>query len=121
LNLSDIKTYLEHGEINRNSEKLYKKNIFSSLILKVLTSAMMASHFSVQHLQQLSDYNENLLLMLNYVQAEIHNWPMPNYSSVTMSILLFIRSYADKTVLVPNLIKVGCVETVLKCLTKVNK
>jgi hypothetical protein len=121
LNLSGIRTYFTHGEMNRNSKQLYSKYILPSLILKVLISATTASNFSMQDSQQLSNYNQSLLLMLNYVQAEISSWTRSNCSSVTMSILLFMRSYAEKTVLVSNLIKAGCVEVILKCLTTLHQ
>ena len=107
--------------MNADPKQLYEKYILSSFILQVLSSTMAASNISIHDSQQLSSYNESLLLMLNYVKGEIDRWTSPKYSRTTMAILLFIHGYAEKTVLIPNLIKVGCVEIVLKCLTNINQ
>jgi hypothetical protein len=57
------------------------------------------------------------------MQTEVDGWTTvnwkPKYSKTTSTILSIMWNYADKTVLVPNLIKANCVEVILKILTKV--
>ncbi|CAM4775638.1 unnamed protein product [Rotaria magnacalcarata] len=118
LNLPGIKTYLAYRTID---EQLYEKYILPSIIFKVLTSATKASHFSLHDLQKLNDYSETLSLILNCVQTEIYSCTTSNYSKTTTSILLFVCTYSDKTVLIPNLIKTDFVKGVAECLKKVHE
>ena len=71
----------------------------------------------------MDEHNDSLILLLTYVQAEVDSWTKvnwkPKYSRTSFLILIIFWNYSDKTVLIPSLIKVNCVEVILKCLTKI--
>jgi hypothetical protein len=114
--LSAIQNYLLHSKMYRTLKQFYRNrvvNVLSAMILVIVTCS-----FTKQDLEKLSDYNDILSLMLNYVNAELESVTItPKLSRTTEKILMFVWGYADKTVLVPNLIKVGYSEAVLEWLS----
>jgi len=119
LNLTGMKTYLKRLDTQVYVKILYDQ--FATVILYVITLAASYSKLTIADLKEPLDNQELLLLMLKFMKADLESDSVSTYSSVTHSILSFLWSYADKTVVIPNLIKTGYPEAVLKWLSVSNR
>ncbi len=114
-NLSAMKNYLQLLHMQMFVKVLYEKCII--IILAIVASIITHCKFTVVDLQEPRDNQEILRLMLNYIKGELDPQSSLPYSVTTRMIFSFLWNYADKTVVVPNLIKVGYPEAVLKWLS----
>ncbi len=119
LNLSGMKNYLKRLDMHVFIKVLYGQ--FISSILGVIAFAVAYSKLTVADLKEPLDNQEPLLLMLNFIKDELESESSSTYSTVAESILSFVWNYADKTIIVPNLIKVGYPEAVLKWLSVIER
>jgi hypothetical protein len=118
-NLSGMKNLLKRLHMKAFVKIFYQQ--FASVILHVIAVAVAYSKFTVADLIEPLDNQETLLLMLNFIKDELDPNSSFTYSTVTDLILAFLWNYADKTVVVPNLIKVGYPEAVLRWLSVTDK
>ncbi|CAM4887948.1 unnamed protein product [Rotaria socialis] len=120
--LSGMKKYLTRDPINANIKMFYEKYISTCFSLDLLVDSIRTLNVTNDDLKQLNGYNDSLTLLLNFVKAEFDSWTMPTwkpeYSETVSSILIFFCNYADKTILIPNLIEINCVENISQWLTK---
>jgi hypothetical protein len=119
LNLSGMKNYLKRLDMHVFIKVLYGQ--FISSILGVTAFAVAYAKLTVADLKEPLDNQEPLLLMLNFIKDELESESSSTYSTVAESILSFVWNYADKTIIVPNLIKVGYPEAVLKWLSVIER
>ena len=112
LNLSPMKIYLQRQQFH---SILYGK--FLSIILSAVTVLISCCKFTIDDLEEPKNNREMFLLMLNYMKDELDPQSSLSYSTTTKLIFTFLWSYADKTVLIPNLIQVGFPESILKWLS----
>jgi hypothetical protein len=118
-NLTGMKNYLKRLYMQVYVKILYKQ--FASVILQVIELASIYYKFTIADIKEPLDNQELLLLMLKFMKADLEPDSASTYSSITHSILSFLWNYSDKTVVVPNLIKTGYPEAVLKWLSVSNR
>jgi hypothetical protein len=117
--LSGMKNYLKRIDMNRSLKLLYGNCV--NIILHVVTVAVTYTKLTINDLQEPRDSRESLLLMLNYIKDDLETTSKSTYSDTTALILSFLWNYADKTSIVPNLIRVEYPKAVLKWLSIVIK
>ena len=119
LNQTGLNNYLKRLEMNDFVKDLYEE--FITAILEVIQAAFPNIQFTIADLKEPSDNQELLELMLNFVKVDFEPDSPSTDSTISELILGFIWNYSDKTVVVPNLIKVGCSEAVIKWLSITNR
>jgi hypothetical protein len=115
LKLSGIQNYFKHDETHGE----YAKNLFQQFVLVIFVVLTMSVPFcmlTTSDSKSLCDNCEIFSLILNFLKTDITE-ASTSYTPVTNIILLFLWNYADKTVVVPSLIKTGYSEAVLKWLS----
>ena len=117
--LSGIKYFLKRIDMDHSIQLFYKQCV--AIILHIIVLAVSYTKFTINDLQQPLDNHESLLLMLNYIKDDLEINSEATYSNTTDSILSFLWNYADKTIIVPNLIKAGYPKAVLNWLSIVCK
>jgi hypothetical protein len=115
-NTNIIQNYLKNIEISDHLKILYRPCI--SRILVVMTYTCKLSDLGLNDLQRPTYCLELLSLMLNCVQT---NFKSSNLTStdqliLNLCILSFILWYGDKTILIPDLMKIGCSEIMVDIL-----
>lgn len=118
-NLSAFKNYLKRLKLNYFFQILYGN--LSMIILQLSAVALFACKLTIDDLKEPLDNQESLLLMLNFMKNEFESDSSSIYSKTTESILSFIWNYSDKTVIIPNLIKIGYPEAILKWFSIIDK
>jgi hypothetical protein len=111
-NLTGVKNYLKRLNMQDFIKVLYEE--FATVALSMIAFTLAFCKLTVADLKEPLDNQELFLLMLNFMKDELEADSSSAYSTVTELILAFIWNYSDKTVAVPNLIKVGYPEAVLK-------
>jgi len=114
-NLTGMKNYLKRLNIQDFIKMLYEE--LATVALSVIAFALAYCKLTVADLKEPLDNQELFLLMLNFMKNELETDSSSTCSTITELILAFLWNYADKTVVVPNLIKVGYPEAVLKWIT----
>jgi hypothetical protein len=114
-----MKTYLKRLDMQVYVKILYEQ--FAKVILYVITLAASYSKLTIADLKEPLDNQEVLLLMLKFMKADLEPDSASTYSHITYLILFFSWNYSDKTVVVPNLIKIGYPEAALKWLSVSNR
>jgi len=114
-NLTGMKNYLKRAQMQNFIKTLYEE--FATVILSVVAFGLTYCKLTVADLKEPLDNQELFLLLLNFMKDELEAESTSAASTITELILAFIWNYSDKTVAVPNLIKVGYPEAVLKWIT----
>ena len=112
LNLPPMKRYFQREEIQQFHHILYGE--FLSSIFWLATEIMFSCNFSIVDLEEPRDSREIFLLMLDYMKGEFDPGSTLPYSTTTQLILSCLWNYADRTIVVPNLIKTGYPQAVLQ-------
>lgn len=86
------------------------------VILYVITASVSTSILTTADLQPPYDNCETFTMMLEYLAVDIKE-TTGSYSAITERVLMFLWNYADKTVVIPNLIKTGYPAAVVKWLS----
>ncbi|CAF4325184.1 unnamed protein product, partial [Adineta steineri] len=118
LNLPGMKILLKHSDTENYTKLVYEQ--LAAIILFCMTATSSHAKFTIFDLQESHNNQEILLLLLNYIKSDFESDLSSNYTHTTQLILTFLRSYSDKTIVVPNLIKTGYPEAILKWLTIVD-
>jgi len=98
-----------------------------SRILYIMSATTKYMALSVKDPQRPTNCIELLSLMINYVKTELETSDLtidPSNSDeafLRCGILGMFWSYADKTIVVPDLIKTGCIELVIDGLAMICK
>lgn len=94
-----------------------------SKILEVMINTSVLTDLSLNDIKRPVNCNKLLSVMLHYVEEDLKSSnlslkPSPTDASVTKDlILIFLMCYSDKTIIVSDLIKVGCLEIMMNALT----
>ncbi|CAF1478853.1 unnamed protein product [Adineta steineri] len=118
LNLPGMKILLKRSDTENYTKLVYEQ--LAAIILFCMTATSSHAKFTVFDLQESHNNQEILLLLLNYIKSDFESDLSLNYTHTTQLILTFLWSYSDKTIVVPNLIKTGYPEAILKWLTIVD-
>jgi hypothetical protein len=118
-NLTGMKNYFKRVQVQIFVNLLYEESI--SIILQVIAFTVAYCKFTLADLEKPLNNQPLLLLMLNFIKDELEPDSSITYSTVSQLILSFIWNYADKTVLIPNLIKIGYPEAILKWLSIIDR
>lgn len=110
--LNWIQNYFTHQRLKVKIEQQFYQYCIVTVI-RITTWILHVSTFTPQIAEELNTYNEILALVLNYVNKGLSVSKSSKLDLVTCEILEFLRFYADKTLLVSNLINVRCSEAVL--------
>ena len=119
LNQTGMKNYLKRLKMNAFVKVLYGELI--AIILQVIGLALTSTQFTMADLKEPLDNQELFQLMLNFVKVDLESDSSSTYSTISELILMCIWNYSDKTVVVPNLVKVGYPEAVIKWLSIANR
>jgi hypothetical protein len=119
LNLTGMKNYFKRLDMQNFIKMLYEQ--FATVTLSLIGLTVAFCKFTVADLKEPLANQELFLLMLNFMKDELDADSSITYSKITELILNFVWNYADKTVVVPNLIKAGYPEAALKWLTITNR
>jgi len=125
INLDAIQNYLKNAQMPDNLKILYR--ICISRILIVISGACIYTDLSSNDLKRPINFIELLSLMLNYAKTDLKSSnltlrPSNIDASITRDIILYvIWNYSDHTIMVPDLIKAGCLETIIDGLTMICK
>jgi hypothetical protein len=114
-NLSGMKNCLKRLPMQYFVKILYTE--FASIIFAIIATTVGYCKFTVVDLEEPRNNQELLLIMLNYVKDELEPDSSLEYSTMARSILAVLWNYTDQTVIIPNLIKVGYLEAILKWLS----
>jgi hypothetical protein len=125
LNFTVIQNYLKYTQIPDQLKIPYRFCI--SRTLHVLRTTCTHTILGLNDLQRPMNFIELLSLMLNYVKTYLQSLdlnldPSPTDASITKHFILrFIWDYSDKTIMIPDLIKAGCLEIIIDGLTMICK
>jgi hypothetical protein len=125
INLPVIQNYLKRVDMFDDLKILYCNCI--SRILYVMSAAIKYTGLSLNDLQRPTNCIELLSLMLNYVKTELETSDLTINPSISdeaflrCGILGVFWSYADKTIVVPDLIEAGCLEVIIDGLAMICK
>jgi hypothetical protein len=121
LNKNIIQNYLKNVEIPDHLKILYRLCI--SRILIVMTYTCKLADLGLDDLQRPAFCHELLSLMLNYVKTNFKALDPLSTDQLILNlcILSFMLWYGDKTILIPDLMKVGCSEIMIDILTMICK
>jgi hypothetical protein len=118
-NLSGIKNYFKRIQMQFFIKLLYEECL--SIILQIIGLTVAYCKFTRTDLEKPLDNQKSLLLMIHFLKDELEpNSSLP-YSTISDLILSFLWNYADKTMIIPNLIKTGYPESVLKWLSIIDR
>jgi hypothetical protein len=118
-----IQNYLKNVQMSEQLELFYRNCI--SRILQVMHAASVYTDLGFNDLQRPFNCIELLSLMLNFVKTDLESSDLTIAPSITdtsiirCGILSVIWNYADKTILVRDLIEAGCLEVMTNGLTKI--
>ncbi len=120
-NTNIIQNYLKNIEISDHLKILYRSCI--SRILVVMTYTCKLSDLGLNDIQRPMYCLELLSLMLNYVQTNFKSSDLTSTDQLILNlcILSFILWYGDKTILIPDLMKIGCSEIMVDILKTICK
>jgi hypothetical protein len=125
INIGVIQNYLKNGQMPDYLKILYR--ICIPRILQVMNKMAVFIDLSFNDLQRPTNSVQLLSLMLNYVKtdfksSDLTSNPLLIDVSITRELILsLIWSYADNTVLVRDLIEIGCLEMMINELTMICK
>jgi hypothetical protein len=125
INLDTIQNYLKNAQMPDNLKILYR--ICISRILIVINGACIYTDLTSNDLKRPINFIELLSLMLNYAKTDLKSSnltlrPSNIDASITRDLILYvIWNYSDHTIMVPDLIEAGCLETIIDGLTMICK
>jgi hypothetical protein len=124
-NTSIIQNYLRNVETPDQLRILYRPCI--SRILIVMTYTCKLADLGLNDLQRPTYCHELLSSMLNYVETNFESSDLTSHPFSTdqlilnLCILSFMLWYGDKTILIPDLMKIGCSEIMIDILKMICK
>jgi len=125
INVAPIQNYLKNDQMPDYLKILYR--ICIPRILEIMNKTAVFIDLDFNDLQRPTNSLQLLSLMLNYVKtnfkfSDLTSDPLPIDVSITRELILsLIWSYADNTVLVRDLIEIGCLEIMINELTMICK
>jgi hypothetical protein len=125
INLPVIQNYFKNGEMSDDLKMLYR--ICISEILLIMFKSSVYTNLDLNDLQRPNNCIELLSLMVNYVKKDLKSLDSTlqlSYINTSMTrrlILGVIQNYADKTIMVPDVIKAGCLEIAIDGLIMICK
>lgn len=112
--LSPMKNYFQRKQIERLFNLLYTQVI--SILLSTMTVLILSCKFTREDLEESKNNRDIFVLMLNYMKEELDPHSSLSYSVITKLTFSFLWIYADKTVLIPNLLQVGFHQSIVQWL-----